>query len=428
MRLTLRSRLALTFTAVFLLAGAALVALTISLAKQSIDAANGANAPAARALQSTIRDVLAGSSTSPAAKVPLGTSASSPATRSASPSSSPSDSPSGKAVVEDTAKAAALAGQKLLQANRAYTTSTTSSAVDRMITWAAVGAAVLLPVALLLGWLLAGRALRPVRAVSAAARRVSESRLSERLNVAGPRDEITELATTFDAMLDRLEHAFDAQRRFVANASHELRTPLAVAGTAVDVVLAKPERSSTQLEAMARDVRVAVTRAEEVVDSLLALTRSQHLDRGRDEIDLAALAEDALDVYRAEIADRGLRVDTRLESARSVGDRPLLERLVMNLIDNAVRHNVTGGELTVRTAVRDGRAELVVENSGTVIAPELVPALFEPFARLDGRARSGEAGLGLGLAIARAVADAHGAELVATALPTGGLRVELRLG
>jgi Signal transduction histidine kinase len=418
-RLTLRSRLALTFTAVFLLAGAALVALTISLAKQSIDAANGANAPAARALQSTIRDVLAGSSTTPATKVPRGSSGSS--------TGGPSTSPSGTASAQDAAKAAALAGQKLLKANRAYTTSTSSAAVDRMITWAAVGAAVLLPVALLLGWLLAGRALRPVRAVSAAARRVSDSRLSERLNVAGPRDEITELATTFDAMLDRLEHAFDAQRRFVANASHELRTPLAVAGTAVDVVLAKPERSSTQLEAMARDVRVAVTRAEEVVDSLLALTRSQHLDRGRDEVDLAALAEDALDTYRPAIAERGLRVETQLRSARSVGDRPLLERLVMNLIDNAVRHNVTGGGLTVCTAVRDSRAELVVENSGAVIAPESVPALFEPFARLGGRARTGEAGLGLGLAIARAVADAHGAELVATALPSGGLRVELRL-
>jgi signal transduction histidine kinase len=405
--LTVRTRLAVTFTAVFVAAGAALVALTVSLASQSIDRANSANAPAARQLQSSIHQILDAAKSSAAG--------------------SPSPSPSPDAKSSDDPAAEALAKQKLLAANRTYSTNTSSAAVSRMITWSLIGGAVLVPLAVLLGWLLAGRSLRPVRAITGAARRVSDDRLSERLNVRGPRDEITELATTFDAMLDRLEHAFDAQRRFVSNASHELRTPLAVAGTAVDVVLAKPERSQAQLEAMAVDVRAALTRAEEVVDSLLALTRSQHLAGRNDEVDLAALAEDALDAHRALIAQRGVTVHAQLDEARSCGDRPLLDRLVSNLIDNAIRHNLAGGSLTLRTTARDGRAELVVENTGAVIAPDAVPALFEPFNRLAGRAHTGDAGLGLGLAIARAVADAHGAELVAHALPTGGLRVELRM-
>jgi methyl-accepting chemotaxis protein len=205
-RLTVRTRLAVTFTAVFLAAGAALIALTVSLASQSIDRANAANAPAERALQSTFRDILA-------ATVP------SPGASGAAPGSPSATAPS---TGKPTALSSADAGvkQKLLEANRAYSAATGSSAVDRMITWSLVGAAVLIPVSALLGWWLAGRALRPVRAVTAAARRVSDTTLSERLNVVGPRDEITELATTFDAMMGRLETAFDAQRRFVANASH----------------------------------------------------------------------------------------------------------------------------------------------------------------------------------------------------------------
>ena len=232
---------------------------------------------------------------------------------------------------------------------------------------------------------------------------------------------------SLDAMMDRLEHAFDAQRRFVANASHELRTPLAVAGTAVDVVLAKPDRRPEQLEAMASDVRTAIGQAERIVESLLALTRSQHLDHRRDDVDLAALAEDALDARAAPIAERGLTVSTQLADATAVGDSALLERLVGNLIDNAVRHNGPGGQIEVRTGRSDGRADLEVANSGRVIAPDRVTVLVEPFQRLDGRARNGDSGLGLGLTIVKAVADAHEATLALHAQPSGGLRVLFRL-
>jgi signal transduction histidine kinase len=415
-RLTLRTRLTLTFSAVFLLAGGALIAVTAVIARHSIDRA-ASNEPALAALKSAINRAVGPTS--------------------AGPSKSPSPEPGQvvTTIVNGTKTAVKIpAGglgeaqkSQILDANNAYTAATRSDAVRHIVTGSVIAAALLIPAAALLGWLLARRALRPVRAITGAAHRVSANQLSERLAIDGPRDEITELATTFDAMMDRLEHAFDAQRRFVANASHELRTPLAVAGTAVDVVLAKPDRRPEQLEAMASDVRTAVGQAERVVESLLALTRSQHLDHRRDAVDLAALAEDALDARAAQIAERGLTVSTQLADAATTGDRSLLERLVGNLVDNAIRHNVHGGQIDVRSGFADGCAELEVANSGAVIPPDRVAALLEPFQRLDGRARNGDSGLGLGLAIVQAVADAHEATLDLQAQPAGGLRVLFRL-
>jgi signal transduction histidine kinase len=290
-----------------------------------------------------------------------------------------------------------------------------------------LGGAVLVPLAAVLGWLLAGRALRPVRAVTAAAQRVSDRRLSERINMRGRRDEITELAATFDAMLARLERAFEAQRRFVANASHELRTPLAVAGTAVDVVLARPNRTTEELESMAGDVRAAVDRAEGVLDGLLTLTRSQHLDHAHDELDLAALVEDALDVHRAAIAERELQIRTQLSATTMIGDRALLGRLVDNLVDNALRHNDERRAVRITCRSEGDAGVLVVANTGPAVPSADVTSLFEPFTRLGGRARSADSGLGLGLAIVRAVAEAHRGEIAASAPPDGGLVVSVRL-
>jgi signal transduction histidine kinase len=435
-RLAVGTRLALTFAAVFVLAGATIIAITLTLARKSLDKA-AANQAAVSALNSAVQSIVPSTPDLPSSSgrtVPIesgsysGTDSSSPSSTpvpSGSPSSSgptapltsPPKSPSGS----DSRQG------ELLRANSDYARATRNDAERRILAGSAVAIAGLVPVAGLLGWLLARRALRPVRAVTGAAQRVSGHQLSERLAIAGPRDEITELATTFDAMLDRLEHAFDARRRFVANASHELRTPLAVAGTAVDVVLAKPQRTPEQLEAMARDVRAAVDQAEQVVESLLALTRSQHLDHRREPVDLATLAEDALDARAAAIAERGLTVSTQLADAPALGDRALLERLVGNLVENAIRHNVDGGQLEVRTGLAYGHPTLEAANSGAVIAPDRVGALVEPFQRLDGRARSAESGLGLGLAIVKAVADVHGAALTLTALPFGGLHVQLRL-
>ncbi|HEX7995126.1 MAG TPA: histidine kinase dimerization/phospho-acceptor domain-containing protein, partial [Streptosporangiaceae bacterium] len=215
------------------------------------------------------------------------------------------------------------------------------------------------------GWIVAGRVLRPVRIITGTARRASEENLGERIGLAGAKDELKELADTFDDMLERLDRAFTAQRRFVADASHELRTPLTVMRTAIDVTLAKPARSHEQLEAMAVRVRSAIERAEGMVDALLTLAISEQGRSGRSEpFSLATAAEDGIDAVAAEIERLDLRLQANLDAAETAGDPELLDRMVSNLIDNAVRHNVPGGEVSVVTGVRPGTAFLRISNSG----------------------------------------------------------------
>ncbi len=274
------------------------------------------------------------------------------------------------------------------------------------------------------GWLVAGRALGRLRRVTDAARHASETTLHERLNLAGPADEIKELGDTFDAMLARLDTAFDAQRRFVANASHELRTPLAVARTAVDVTLAKPRASPAQLRAMGEDVRDATVRAQQLIDSLLALATSEAQRPGDDLDDLADLAAEAVDAVRREAAAAGVRVTAELTPAPVRGDVPLLGRAVANLVENAVRYNVPGGEVTVTVTVAPTR--LVVANTGPAVDPQLLPRLFEPFHR-GPRTRLDGGGAGLGLSIVRSVAEGHHGSVTAAANPGGGLTVTLTL-
>ena len=277
-----------------------------------------------------------------------------------------------------------------------------------------------------LGWLVAGRALRPVRVITDAARRASEHNLDERLALGRPADELTELADTFDGMLDRLDRAFAAQRRFVGNASHELRTPLTMMRTAIDVTLAKPGRTEQHLEDMAIRVRRSVDRAEAMIDAMLTLARS---DRGveRDEpVDLATLAEDALDAAAPGIARLRLTVDSRLESTEVTGDRPLLERMIWNLVDNAVRHNEPSGWIRLRTATA-AEGCLHITNSGPVVPEDMVLGLFEPFRRMAGRTGSPDDGVGLGLSIAASVATAHGGAVTARGQPGGGLDVTVKL-
>jgi len=277
-----------------------------------------------------------------------------------------------------------------------------------------------------LGWIVAGRVLRPVHAITAAARRASEENLGERIALAGPDDELKELADTFDAMLARLDAAFASQRRFVADASHELRTPLTVMRTAIDVTLAKPGRTPAQLEAMAVEVRHAADRAEALIEALLTLARSDRGTGPREPLDVAALAEDALDAAAPAIRAHPVTVQTALEPAPAVGDPVLVERLVTNLIDNAVRHNVPGGWVQVATGTRAGMAFIDVANGGPLIPPELVPSLFEPFRRLSDRAGSPD-GMGLGLSIVRSVALAHRGHANARPRPAGGLEITVSL-
>jgi signal transduction histidine kinase len=277
-----------------------------------------------------------------------------------------------------------------------------------------------------LGWLMAGRALKPVRAITAAARKASEHQLGERVALSGPEDELKELADTFDQMLDRLDAAFASQRRFVSDASHELRTPLTVMQTAIDVTLAKPHRSAEQLEAMAAKVQRSIEQARSLIDALLTLATSRAEPISREPVDLATVAEDYLDTVSHAAAGRHLWVDADLEPAVTLGDRLLLERMVGNLVDNAIRHNHPEGCLRVRTESSGDAVRVQVVNTGPVIPADVVPSLFDPFRRMEERTSNLE-GVGLGLAIVKSIASAHGGTVDANARRAGGLEVTVSL-
>ncbi|MEV6325175.1 HAMP domain-containing sensor histidine kinase [Nocardia sp. NPDC051787] len=277
------------------------------------------------------------------------------------------------------------------------------------------------------GWLMAGRALNPLQRITATARRVADTSLHERIALDGPQDEIKDLADTFDAMLERLDRAFDGQRRFVANASHELRTPLTINRTLIEVALDHPDvpESTRRLGSTLLEVN---HRHERLIDGLLVLaTTEQRLTEHR-RADLADIAADAVATH----ADRvGVRITADLEPAPVVGDRLLLERLAHNLLDNAVRYNLPEhGWVTVRSRAVGDRAELTVENSGPSVPAFEVDGLFEPFRRLTTSERladSGSRGAGLGLSIVRSVTRAHGGTVRAVARPDGGLEVTVNL-
>lgn len=279
-------------------------------------------------------------------------------------------------------------------------------------------------VSALAGWLLAGRALRPLRRITATAKRVSGENLGERISLQGPADELRELADTFDGMLRRLEQAFASQRSFVANASHELRTPLAVMRTEIDVALADPQTSQAELRRTAEAVRDTVDRCEELLEGLLMLARSQGATAHVEEsVDLATLAGDCITDRHARILERRLEVRDRLAEAPVRGDPALVERMVANLIDNAIRHNQPGGFIDVATEISGGRVTLRVVNGGHAIDAAEAARLVEPFHRAQ---RAGP-GFGLGLSIVRAVAEAHGGSLHVSARTGGGLEVTVEL-
>ena len=420
-RWTLRLRLTLLYGALFLATGAGLLAITYALVSHSIGgnvqftgrglmlSANGKPAPLPlpklgkdESLVYTVRGP---------ANVAVERRAPSSVVRSVSGAALQ------KAAANDQARFDTIAAKATSTVNHQR-----QATLDALLTKSAVALGIMALLSIGLGWLMAGRALRPVRTMGVRARGISERNLHERLAVEGPDDELKELGDTFDGLLARLESAFESQRRFVANASHELRTPITVERTLVEVALADPDVNVESLKETCERVLAASEQQERLIEALLTLARSQRGLDVREDLDLAAITREVVQGASCN----GVQVETRLGQAPASGDPALVERLVANLVDNAVHYNVTSGWVQAWTGVRDGVPTLRVTNSGPLIPPDRAAALVEPFRRLDADRNGHRHGLGLGLSIVDAIARAHGAELRAVPRDGGGLDVEVR--
>ena len=288
-----------------------------------------------------------------------------------------------------------------------------------------VALAVMAAASIGLGWLAAGRVLGPLRLLNERARAISASSLHKRLALGGPDDELSQLAGTFDELLDRLEAAFAAQRRFVANASHELRTPLTLERALLEANLTDPDATIDSFRATSERLLALSQQQEQLTDALLTLASSERgLDR-HEPFDLAALADEILQSRASELQRLGLHVDATLQPAPSTGDPRLVERLVANLLDNAARHNIAGGHIQIATYDSAGRAVLAVSNSGPDIPAGELDRLLQPFQQADATRTSNGSGRGLGLSIVDAIAVAHNAALTLRPQPEGGLHVEV---
>ncbi|GAB1510900.1 sensor histidine kinase [Actinophytocola sp. KF-1] len=378
MRLTARNRLTLLYTGLVLAAGVVLTALTYVLMRQNL-------------AHREIRLRFTGPDGGPAEPPPL---------------------PGDPAALSEQVRADTLAA---------------------LLAQAGIALAVVTVLAALLGWLVAGRVLRPIRAISATARRLSAEHLSDRVPVHPPRDELAALATTINGMLDRIERgiaerdqALDSQRLFTANAAHELRTPLTTIRTAVDVTL-DGEPTRAELLTMAEDVRSAADDSRRTLDGLLALARSHAGVTSPRAVDLAAVTASVLADVAEQVRAGDIEVRHDLRAAPVSGEPVLLERMTANLVANAIRHNHRGGHVVVSTGGTADGAFLRVTNSGRPVPEAQVGRLLDPFVRGEGARTTADGGAGLGLSIVRAVALAHHGEIVAAANPGGGLAVTVRL-
>jgi signal transduction histidine kinase len=293
--------------------------------------------------------------------------------------------------------------------------------MSRILAISTFALAAMVLVSIVLGWLVAGRFLRPLRTITATARDISATNLHRRLGLTGRTDEFAELASTLDDLFGRLEAAFASQRHFVANASHELRTPLTAERTLLQVALADPDATVDSLRAACRDVLTLGEGQERLIEALLTLAGGEQGVEQREPFDLAVVARGVLLTRQTE----GIEVDSALGAAPAAGDPRLVESLVANLVDNALRHNVPGGRVEIATATVEGGARITVGNTGPVVPPDEVERLFEPFQQLGGERIRHTAGHGLGLAIVQAIAGAHGAALTARSRPEGGLDIEV---
>jgi signal transduction histidine kinase len=285
--------------------------------------------------------------------------------------------------------------------------------------------AVLVIFALGVGWLIAGRMLRPLRTITATARDISARNLHQRLAIAGPDDEFRQLGETLDGLFERLEASFQAQRHFVANASHEMRTPLTAEKTVLQVALADPQATTATLRSACETALQWNDRQERLIDSLLTLASTERGIERWEPFDLADIAAKAVLDRHQDAGRRDIRVDTDLSAAPATGDPALAESLIANLVSNAIRHNVDGGRAEISTAITDGRSVVTVSNTGPLVPPDEVDRLFQPFQRLGTQRLRQAVGHGLGLAIVRATVSVHGAELTANARPEGGLDISV---
>lgn len=278
---------------------------------------------------------------------------------------------------------------------------------------------------LLGGWILAGRMLAPLTRITDATRRAAKGSLSHRIELEGRNDEFRELADSFDGMLARLEAHDAEQQRFAANASHELRTPLAITQALLDVARQDPDRESSELD---ERLRVVNARAIELTEALLLLSRTDQRSFAREDVDLSLVAEEAVETLLPLAEKHGIAIEASGDVTPTTGSPALLSQLTMNLVHNAIVHNLTeGGTVQIHTSAGPEVAVLTVENTGEQLSPQVVATLTEPFQRGTERIRSDHAGAGLGLAIARSIAQAHDGTLSLSPRADGGLRVTVQL-
>jgi signal transduction histidine kinase len=370
---TARLRLTLLYGGLFLLSGVTLLTITYLLFERGIDEQHG--------------------------RIPNSGAATSPTTN----------------VVHQTLSAAAQA---------AATAQNTATKHDLLIN-SAIALAIVAALALLLGWFFAGRMLRPVRTITATARRISASNLNQRLALEDADDEFKQLGDTLDDLFARLSAAFEAQRHFVANASHELRTPLTLEQALLEEVLSDPDPDPKSWRDACERALAASRQQGRLTEALLTLARSESGLDHLEDLDLGEICDDVLLRPELNLDTLGLHVETTIRTARLDGDRSLIERLVTNLVDNAIGHNVAGGHVQISTAVVDGKSTLSVTNTGPVIPPTELDRLFQPFQRLDRDRTHHKNGHGLGLSIVGAIATAHNANIEAFSNPQGGLKIAI---
>jgi two-component system sensor histidine kinase VanS len=312
-------------------------------------------------------------------------------------------------------------------AERQYARALSLHANDlhQLLVRSGIALAIMTAVSIALGWLVAGRVLRPLRAMTASTRQISERNLHERLALSGPRDELKDLADTVDGLLARLEAHVAEQQRFAANASHELRTPLAVTQTLLDVARSDPKHDDRELVERLHAVN---TRAIDLTEALLLLTRADQRSFTREDVDLSLMAEEATETLLPLAEERGVTIETAVEMTPTIGSRTLLLQLSTNLIHNAIVHNLPEqGTVWVRTSTRPDGVQLTVENTGATLTRQRVSTLVEPFLRGSERIRAGHAGVGLGLPIVESITQAHDGTLTLTPRDAGGLCVTVRL-